>query len=495
MNNLQNEFIGSTSAVRICNEYELKTLKEFLGIKNMFDKSGNIAAQITARKYPIVFYRDVVGYYIDQAEEQEVKDMKYKVVSFQEMFPPVVEQRSLFGGENAPGLRQPDEDLIQPEPLDPIEDPMSDSIIDTEPKVVNELSLAETLNQLQVGSIVPATITGNILEFKDSVIHAINKYKGIVVTKDNFKEVTVTRADLNNKKKEITNNRKNIKNEALKNVNEVYDAMTDIIKAIENVVDPLDKDIKSFEELEKKELEKKLMESTINPVLEILIKNNQLDSEMAEKFTFNKAWTNASAWTKTGNLTKKTESEINAELERLTNLYQQKQNDIETIKSTVSQLAIARNVEGSLNADTYIELYKKGAAMPQVQERINQDLEMIKKVAEQHAQKEVEKVQKIQSEQHSSQQAQQQENIQNVSNSQENQDEMINLIDDKTGELLAKGNDRGLSVKIIQTPEKYQGKIYEYTYSFRGSFGAIKTFSNILKLISMMFKDFKYEKK
>lgn len=109
--------------------------------------------------------------------------------------------------------------------------------------------------------------------------------------------------------------------------------------------------------------------------------------------------------------------------------------------------------------------------------------------------KEVEKVQKIQSEQHSSQQAQQQENIQNVSNSQENQDEMINLIDDKTGELLAKGNDRGLSVKIIQTPEKYQGKIYEYTYSFRGSFGAIKTFSNILKLISMMFKDFKYEKK
>lgn len=29
MNNLQNEFIGSTSAVRICNEYELKTLKNF----------------------------------------------------------------------------------------------------------------------------------------------------------------------------------------------------------------------------------------------------------------------------------------------------------------------------------------------------------------------------------------------------------------------------------------------------------------------------------
>ena len=83
----------------------------------------------------------------------------------------------------------------------------------------------------------------------------------------------------------------------------------------------------------------------------------------------------------------------------------------------------------------------------------------------------------------------------NTSQEQNKQSNLTVLTDEKTGEVLAKGNDHQILAQIAPTPEKFEGKIYEYTYSFSGSFGAIKTFSNVLKLLSIMFKDFKYERK
>ena len=115
----------------------------------------------------------------------------------------------------------------------------------------------------------------------------------------------------------------------LKEINEVYDAMTDIIKAIDDVVGPLDSEIKGFEAKEKEALKQKMMETTINPTLDMLIKQEMLDDDTRKDFTFKPSWTNASAFTKTGNLTKKTTDEINAELNRIVELYQQKQKDIE----------------------------------------------------------------------------------------------------------------------------------------------------------------------
>lgn len=477
----QNEFLGAVSAIVVATQEQFEKLREWLAIKNKFLSDGTPVTQLNVQvNKPIAFYIDMLGSYVGYGNVEDI-ERNYNIISFNDAF---MEQRNLFGGDDAPGIRQPEDDLVV--------NPMEDTIEPEVKEVQNELSLAETLNQLEIGTITPAKTTGNIIEFKDTVINAINKYKNIVVTKDNFKQLTDTRADLNNKKKVITENRKNIKNKALEEVNKVYDAMTDIIKAIDGVVSPLDADIKKFEEQEKEASKQKLFDKVINPMLNMLVEKKMLDEDTKALFEFNKSWTSASALTKTGNLTKKTENEINAELERLVNLYQQKINDIETIKSAVVQLASAHGLDAQFKADTYIELYKKGSSMPEVQQRINHDVEMIKTAIQKEAAK---KAQEIVSNQHKEQHEQSHKVAENTSPTQEKQSNITILTDDKTGEVLAKGNDQQILASIVSTPDKYDGKTFEYTYSFSGSFGTIKTFSNILKLLSMMFKDFKYERK
>lgn len=473
VNKIQGEFLGCMSAIVVENNEQFLKLREFMGIKNLFLSDGTPVTQlnlnITGRT---AFYRDELGMFVGYDHPANI-GCNYSLKEFNEAF---AEQRTLFGDSSAPGIRPPEEDLMY-------------DVIETQAtEVKNELSLAETLNQLEIGEIKPATVTGNIIDFKDKVIIAVNKYKDIVVTKDNFKELTATRADLNNKKAAIIENRKNMKKEALKNVNAVYEAMSEIINAIDSVVNPLDADIKNFEGKEKQVLKQSIYEKTINPMLSMLIKNNMLDDNIAKKFEFDMSWINKGAFTAKGDLTKKTKDGINAEMERLTNLFAQQKNDIATIESTVKQLSIAHKLESELKADTYIELYKKGTSMPAVQERMNQDIEVIKRAVDTAVEK---NAQNIHSQPQTIQDDQQVETPQNVADTKN----VTVLSDEKTAEVLAKGDNQKLMALVAQTPEKQQGKMFEYTYTFSGSFGAIKTFSNILKLLSMMFKDFKYERK
>lgn len=485
LNKVQNEFLGCTTAIAIENQEQFLKFREWMAIQNLFLQDGTPVTQLnvdTSKR--VAFYRDDLGMFVGYDHPANIL-MNYSIKEFKEAFPDAedYEQRSLFGNDDSPGIKPPEEDLII--------DPMEDAIEVENREVQDELSLAETLNKLEIGSITPATITGNVIEFKNTVINAINQYKNIVVTQENFQELTDTRADLNNKKNVITENRKNIKKKALEEVDKVYDAMTDIIKAIDDVVGPLDSEIKGFEAKEKEALKNKIMENTINPMLNMLVDKKMIDEDIKALFVFNKSWTNASAFTKTGNLTKKTENEINGELERLVKLYQQKVNDIETIKSTVVQLASAHELDAQLNADTYIELYKKGASMPGVQERINSDIRTIKDAI----QKEAQKAQNMVSQQQTSKQEQEIKCSENIPATPINQSNTTILSDEKTGEVLAKGNDHQILASVVSTPDKYNNRTFEYTYSFSGSFGTIKTFSNILKLLSMMFKDFKYERK
>lgn len=486
LNKIQNEFLGCMSAIVVENNEQFMKLKEFLGINNLFLGDGTPATQLNLNieGKRVAFYRDELGMFVGYDHPANI-GTNYAIHEFNEAFN---EQISLFGNDDAGIVKSLNKELIA-------DDPMEDSVVDADMKeVLNEISLVEALNQLEVGTITPAEATGNIIERKDIVISAISRYKGIVVTKDNFKELTETRADLNSKKKILSDNRKSIKEKALENVNKVWDAMSDIIKAIDEVVKPLDEDIKKYEEQEKEEQKKKIYDETIDPTLNMLVDNGMIDEDIKSQFKFSQSWLNKSAVTKTGNLTKKTADEINKEFERLVSLYDQKKKDIAAIDSTIKQLSIAHNLdEEAIKADTYIELYKKGTPMPKVQERINRDIEMIKKTVEKEAEK---KAQELASQQQNIKQVQQVQTIKNETVTEEyrNFGTSETVVDDKTGELYAKGDSSKIMALVIQTPEKYAERTFTYTYTFSGSFGAIKTFSNILKLLSKIFEDFKYEK-
>lgn len=470
MNKVLNEFLGSMSAIVIETQAQFEKLKEFMGIKNLFLSDGTPATQLnlTVDKR-IAFYRDELGMFVAYDHPANV-GCNYSLKEFNQAFE---EQTTLFGDNSTGIMQKPSEELIADEP------------IDAETKEIkNEVSLSETLNQLEIGEIQPATVTGNVVQFKDTVIRAINKYKGIVVTKDNFQELTSTRADLNSKKTVITENRKNMKKEAMKNVDIVYDAMGEIVKAINGVVDPLNTDIKKFEDEEKKIIKQDMLNKTINPMLQMLIKNNMIDEPISKKFEFDMSWTNKGAFTSKGELTKKTKDAISAEMERLTNLFTQQENDIATIESTVKQLTIAHKLEAELKADTYIELYKKGTSMPAVQERMNQDIAIIKKTVDIAVEK---KTQNIQPQQQTSQDKQQVENIQNIADTKN----VTILSDEKTGEVVAKGDEQKMMVLVGGS--KTNTNIYQYVYNFSGDIRAMTTFNRFIKLLAKMF-NFKAER-
>ncbi len=557
-----------TSAIVVETQEQFNKLKEFMGMKNLFlsdgTPAGSMNMMIDGKR--VAFYRDVIGMYVVYSHPADCDG--YKICEFKDAFSEQsteqrVEQRSLFGGDDAPGIKQPDEDLV----VGPMEADYKE--------VENEISLKEALNQLTIGTVTHAKCDGNLLEFKDKVIDVINKKENLVITRDNFvesKEVnqltigTVTHAkcdgnllefkdkvidvinkkenlvitrdnfveskevvtDLNTKAKTLKEQRALFNKEVKKFTDPYSSAFSEVINAIENVANKLKSNIKVFEDEEKEELKKKIYETQFNPMLQMLVSKEMITEEISQKFEFKESWLNKSSFTKTGDFVKKYETqfnpmlqmlvskemiteeisqkfefkeswlnkssftktgdfvkkikdEINAEFERLCKMYESEKKDIETIQSTIKQLSLAHNLDTELNADTYIALYKSGVPMPQINERINQDIATIKKAVDKQVEKAQEQIQHQQVEQ------------QPIEQETADTSNLTILEDEKTGEVLAKGNEHQVLAMVAKTPKHHEGKVWEYTYTFKGTYGPIKTFSNILKLLSKMFPDFEYK--
>lgn len=474
-NNVQSEFLGCMSAIIVETQEQFEKLKEFMGIKNLFLSDGTPATQLhlTVNKR-IAFYRDELGMFVGYDHPANI-GMNYSLKEFNEAFE---EQLDLFGDSSTGIVQQPDESLVE-------DDPMVDEPIDTEVKEVeNEISLKEALNQLTIGTITPAKCDGSLIKMKDKVIEIVKKKENIVVTKDNFTEIKEVVTKLNSKAKSLEDQRAYFNKEVKKFTDPFSKAFTEVINTLKDVSKSIKADIQVFEEEEKEEKTKEFFKAHIMPELMICFENGSISEKQVNEFKFDEKWLNKDAVTKIGNLTKKTSDAIKTEIQRLINEYTQEKNDIATIESTVKQLAIARGVDGSLNADTYVELYKKGTSMPAVQERINQDIAIIKKTVDSAVQKQT---QNIQSQQQMPQDNQQVENIQNVANEKN----VTILSDDKTGEVVAKADEQKMMVLVGGS--KTNTNTYQYVYNFSGDVRAMTTFNRFIKLLAKMF-NFKAER-
>lgn len=467
-NNVQSEFLGCMSAIVIETQAQFEKLKEFMGIKNLFLSDGTPVTQLSLNvDKRIAFYRDELGMFVAYDHPANV-GCNYSLKEFNQAFE---EQLNLFGDNSTGVIRQPDETLI------------SDDPIDAEIKEVeNEISLKEALNQLTVGTITPAKCDGSLLEMKDKVIEIVKKKENIVVTKENFTEIKEVVTDLNGKAKSLEDQRAYFNKEVKKFTDPFSKAFTEVINTLKDVSKSIKADIQVYEEEEKEEKTKEFFRAHIMPELMICFENGSISEKQVNEFKFDEKWLNKDAVTKIGNLTKKTSDAIKTEIQRLINEYTQEKNDIATIESTVKQLAIARGVDGSLNTDTYVELYKKGTPMPEIQERMNQDIEVVKKTVDAAVQKQT---QNIQSQQRTVQDNQQVENIQNNAETKVNRLNEIVYADEKTGEVVAKGDDKQISVDI--GGNKTNTNTYQYVYSFSGDVRAMTTFNRFIKLLAIMF--------
>lgn len=484
MNKVQNEFLGCTSAIIIETQEQFEVLKHFMGTNNLFLSDGTTAGSMNmlVDNKRIAFYRDNIGMYVsyDHPVNCEGYDLYEYKDAFVEQPTQKVEQRSFFGGDDAPGIRPPEEDLIV--------DPMGEPINADYREVENELSLKEALNQLTVGTITPAKCDGNLIEFKDKVIEIVKKKENIVITKDNFVESKEIVTDLNKKAKSLREQKASFDDEVNKFTEPFSKAFSEIIKSLENVSKTINTNIKVFEDEKKEELRKKLYETYFDPMIEMLISKDKISVEISKQFEFKKSWLNETSFTKTGNFVKKVKDEINDEFKRLIKMYEDEKQDIENIKSTIEQLSIAHHLDTKLNADTYIALYKSGVSMPHVNERINKDIVAIKKAIEDEANK---KAQEMASKQQNVQHEQQVPNPDNVLPAQETPSNITILNDEKTGEVVAKGTDKQILVDI--GGNKANTNIYQYVYNFSGDVRSMVTFSRFIKLLAKMF-NFKAER-
>lgn len=475
-------FLGGNEAIVIENQGQFERLKDFMSVKNLFVKDGSPVRTLNLKvNMPIAFYRDYTESYVDYDILSAV-EKKYKLVEFNEVFS---DQMNFFG--EGPLIHQPPDELIS----NTKEEKQMEEAIETETKEISsEVALVEVINSLEVESVTPAKIVENITANKEKLIQAVKQYDNIVVTQENYQELTKTRAELNNKREYLKQQRKRVKDEASKGINEFMDSINDVIKAIKSTVDPLDADIKKFEELEKESKKKEMMEKIIAPNLNKGVAAGYFDQETADQFDFNPSWVNKSSFTAKGNLVKKVQDEINNELNRLIGLYRQKQSDIATIESTVKQLSLAHQLDSELSADTYIELYKSGRSMPEVQEYINQDIVRIKetvaKAVEKNAQEMASKAQNVEQ----VQDIQKAENVQSV----EDTKGKSYVTDEKTGEVLGRFNGTQILVDLATAPKGYEEKNFTYTYTFSGPCAVIMTLNKFLKVLSNLFEGFNYER-
>lgn len=470
LNKVQNGFLGCTCAIIVETQEQFEKLKEFMGIKNLFLSDGTPAAQLnlTVDKR-IAFYRDELGMFVGYDHPANI-GMNYSLKEFNEAFN---EQLDLFGDNSTGIVQQPDEELVADEP------------IDAEVKEVeNEISLKEALNQLTIGTITPAKCDGSLLEMKDKVIEIVKKKENIVVTKENFIEIKEVVTDLNGKAKTLKDQRAAFNKEIKKFTEPFSNAFSEVINTLENVSKGLNENIKVFEDEEKQVLKNSIYEKTINPMLDMLVSKQMIDEDVRKQFEFKDSWLNKTSFTKSGDFVKKVKEEMNAEFERLVTLHQQHLNDIATIESTVKQLSLAHKLDAELKSDTYIEIYKSGVAMPHINERINQDIEVIKKTIDAAVEK---KAQNVQLQPQMPQDNQQVENIQNVVDTKN----VTVLSDEKTGEVVAKGDEQKLMVLVGGS--KTNTNIYQYVYNFSGDVRAMTTFNRFIKLLAKMF-NFKAER-
>lgn len=490
--NIERNFKDSICAIEISNQNELEEFKIFLGMNNIFTKDGGIASQINCSSYPVIFYMNStsVPRYVDTASREYLLGYMYNIFKYSEACEIQEQQMNFFGGEDAHNVRQPDKELIA--------DPMEDTTIEADAKIVkNELSLNEAFNSIVVGEVVPAEIKGYSIEAKDTIIKEVSKYKNTVVTADNYNDLEKeTLKGLRAKQKDIESARAKFKKKALEKVDVYVADMTEIANTLKDVISSLKTNIDVFVTEENKRVKEALYNEIINPILDISIEKGIIDEQTRTMFEFNDRWLNKSARTSTGNLTKKTSDEINAELNRLAEMYSQKQKDIATIKSTVENLAIAHGVDKeTLKADTYLDLYKNGYSMPQVQQRINDDLANIKKAFEREKEKariEAENKQREAVQGVNAQQAQNNVAEEKIAES-DFQEEMFNLVDEKidaqTGEkiseVVAVGNSKQIKVKIDEN--KVSTNTYEYVYCFSGNLQSMVTFNRVIKLLTKMF--------
>ena len=469
MNDLKQALLGGYAAVRITNEKEFEQVIEFLAIKNCFLANKEPVTKLT---YPggtvFALYRADDGF-IWWSPIADIDMNKYKLIDVKQLA------------------------------LDKVDD---QAILEANATVVEEVKELTEENMTLVvmakpnNDAIPSNID-NLLK----LIPAIKSKANIVVTEDNYKSFVAKGSGLVPTLRKYA---KGIKDEKKKLKDSYMSAFEDFSKKTDMVIDALETTAKEINDNvnvyveQKKDADKKEKTAKIEELKAVLVDKGMLSKEFADKFAFDERWLNVSC------SNKKFMEEVDNQFQDLIEQEKAEKQNLEMIENTiVNTCQIAGVDEKLINRNKYQLLVKAGQNLGDITKMIADEVNALKQQKEGmlEAQKREdalreERFKKQQEEAEKRHQEELKQVTEDVNHATEaDQSNQTILSDEKTGEIYAKYNDVGVTIKIQTPPAKVpEDKIFAYTYRFEGNCKAILTFNKCLKALSKVFKSFKYTK-
>ena len=200
---------------------------------------------------------------------------------------------------------------------------------DTQPIDADVNEVAE-MPSLSVVKVIPAQIEGcNVKHFKEAVKSYLKRYDGIVVTADNYKELSDVVSKLKKEKDNVNESKKAVKKEAMKVYTDFENDMKEVLKMFDASISSLSSDIKEFTDKEVEE-NKKVVEALCKKALHDYVERNYFNEYFATNF-FNTdpRWSTLKKFINNHKPTKALVEEIRQECEKIKKEYEIYQQKIE----------------------------------------------------------------------------------------------------------------------------------------------------------------------
>lgn len=195
--------------------------------------------------------------------------------------------------------------------------------IDTD---VNEVA---EMPDLSIVDVIPSKVEGNAEQFKLAVKSYLKRYDGIVVTADNYKELSGTVSKLKKEMNDVNEKKKKVKKKAMEGYTLFENEMKEVLKMFESSIKALSDDIKQFTDKEVEE-NKRVVETLCKKALHDYVERNDFNEYFAANF-FNTdpRWSTLKKFINNHKPTKTLVDEIRQECERVKKEYEIYQQKIE----------------------------------------------------------------------------------------------------------------------------------------------------------------------
>lgn len=326
----------------------------------------------------------------------------------------------------------------------------ADAIVDDKPKTLEAVTReVDEMPDLTVVNVSPSKVDGDIKQFVSACQQYLKRYDGIVVNKDNYKDMTGIISQLKKESRDVNEKKKKVKKEAMKGYLEFEKSMKEVLDMFDKTIGAIQRDVQIFadEDLKKNQ---EAVAALVNKALADYTSRNDFDKYFAEYvFVKNDKWSSLKKFINNYKPTKALIDDIKQECERVKKEYEVYLQKCKSLDIFLEAKSKENNIDQSMfDAELYKRLLRNHP-LEEVQKDIEDRTAMIKRKEEQKKEAEKNKEEKLR--------------VRHVY----------------------------LEYELKRLPEQFQNKECPFNYiaEFSGSYEALNEFNAALKAIKEKYND------